>query len=153
MRISIRQLGVTAPFNIEVTPEMTVEELKEVIETQRGIPSDTQRIIIRGKVLKPGQRLSDYAIEDEDAVHLVVQRPQSTTATVTSVSATSTPAEPTSASAAFLPASDMYDHHLLMGTVQLPDSEHLPDLNQIVTEMLNSLQVFIFHISIKRKQA
>ncbi len=58
---------------IPVSPRDTVGEIKVKIEAQEGIPVDRQRLIFVGEQLHDHERLLDYRIEHESAVHLVVR--------------------------------------------------------------------------------
>ncbi|ETV96824.1 hypothetical protein H310_10115 [Aphanomyces invadans] len=72
MEIRIKTLN-DHTFSLTVARSVSIRDLKTTLQTTTAVPPQRQRLIYRGKLLRDGDLLSAYNVEDGHTVHMVAR--------------------------------------------------------------------------------
>lgn len=69
--VYIRYNNQTTVYSVDLS--VTVESFKETVAGHLKVPPSSLRFIFGGKLLEDSKSLSEYGLEDESTIHLVVR--------------------------------------------------------------------------------
>lgn len=96
MKLTIKTLQ-NSTFKVDIEPDKTVRDLKNVIEKEQGkdYPSGSQKLIYNGKILTDDSKLAEYEFDEKKFVVLMTTRPPPVPKPVATTEQTSSSAKQT----------------------------------------------------------
>jgi len=90
MKLTIKTLS-QQQFTVETDPEESILQVKQKIAKDQGHPADWQKLIHSGKVLDDNTKVSQYNIQENEFLVLMVRKPKDAPAPTTTPQPTTTP--------------------------------------------------------------
>lgn len=72
MQVFVKNL-IGRTITVDLEPTDTIRQLKEKIEQKEAIPQGEQRLIFSGKGLEDTRSVSDYNIQSNSTIHMVLR--------------------------------------------------------------------------------
>jgi hypothetical protein len=73
MQVFVKNISTGKMITLELETSDLVENLKQKIQEMEGIPTQSQNLFFGGEKLMDGRTMSDYNIQKESTLHLVLR--------------------------------------------------------------------------------
>jgi hypothetical protein len=63
------QIGTSNKEPLDITPDMSVSQLKTIISAASGVDFHLLRLVFRGKIMDDNQSIEAYGVQENDCIH------------------------------------------------------------------------------------